>query len=97
MLVIPLTERISWKNPPYITIFLILANIIIFLGFQLNDNEKYYKAEQYYFESGLAKIEIAKYQKYVKEQQKEIKRDLNNKKKSKTSSNMLSGGLECPV
>ena len=58
MLVIPLTEKISLKNPPYITIFLILANVFIFLGFQLNDNENYYKAEQYYFESGLAEIEV---------------------------------------
>ena len=66
MLVIPLTERISLKNPPYITIFLILANVFIFLGFQLNDDENYYKAEQYYFESGLHEYEIPKYELYLK-------------------------------
>ncbi len=65
MLVMPLAEKISWKNPPYITIFLILANIFIFFSFQLNDNENYHKAVNYYFESGLAEIEIPKYQEYI--------------------------------
>jgi membrane associated rhomboid family serine protease len=86
MLVIPLTEKISWKNPPYITIFLILANVFIYFGFQLNDNENYFKAEKYYFESGLAKIEIAKYQEYVKTQPTNIKPDVQDKKKSKKES-----------
>ena len=89
MLVIPLTERISWKNPPYITVFLILANLFIYFGFQLNDNKNYYKAEKYYFESGLAKIEIAKYQKYVKEQQGEIEPDLNGTEKAGQDSKKL--------
>lgn len=89
MLVIPLTEKISWKNPPYITIFLILINVFIYFGFQFNDNANYYKAEQYYFESGLAKIEIAKYQEYSKEHPKDIKHDLNHKKKSKQKSEEL--------
>ncbi|MCK5099228.1 MAG: rhomboid family intramembrane serine protease [Desulfobacteraceae bacterium] len=83
MLVIPLTEKLSWKNPPFITIFLILANVFIFLGFQLHDNENYYKAEQYYFEAGLAKIEIPKYQEYIKENKKEINSDPVDNKDSK--------------
>ncbi len=66
MLIIPLTEKISFKNPPYITIFLIIVNIFIYFAFQLNDNENFYNAEKYYFESGLAEIEIPEYQKYMK-------------------------------
>jgi membrane associated rhomboid family serine protease len=86
MLVIPLTEKISWKNPPYITVFLILANVFIYCAFQLSDNKNYYRAEIYYFESGLAKIEISKYQEYLKAEQKEIEPDLNIKQKSKKES-----------
>ncbi|MCP3899278.1 MAG: rhomboid family intramembrane serine protease [Desulfobacteraceae bacterium] len=83
MLVIPLTEKISWKNPPYITIVLILINVCIYFGFQFNDNSNYYEAEKYYFESGLAKIEIAKYQEYAKKEQKDIKPHSNDTQKSK--------------
>ncbi len=89
MLVIPLTEKLSWKNPPYITVLLILVNVFIYFGFQLNDNENFYKAEKYYFESGLAKIEIAKYQEYIKGQQKELKPELNGKQKSKKETEEL--------
>jgi membrane associated rhomboid family serine protease len=77
MLIIPLTERISWKNPPYITIFLIFANVFIFLGFQLNDHENYYKAEKYYFESGLANIEASEYQEYIAKNDKRTQLDFS--------------------
>ncbi len=90
MLVIPLTEKISWKNPPYITIFLILANVFIFLSFQLNDNEKFIKAEQYYFESGLANIEFVKYQEYADKNNIKIKLDIEKIKKGGKDSKQLS-------
>ncbi|UCG05769.1 MAG: rhomboid family intramembrane serine protease [Desulfobacterales bacterium] len=64
MLLIPLTDKISWRNPPIVTIFLILINCLVYFIFQFNDNQKYFEAEQYYFNSGLAEIEIKRYISY---------------------------------
>ncbi len=64
MLLIPLTDKISWRNPPIVTIFLILINCLVYFIFQFNDNQKYFEAEQYYFNSGLAEIEIKSYISY---------------------------------
>jgi membrane associated rhomboid family serine protease/TolA-binding protein len=64
MLLIPITDKISWRNPPIVTILLILINCLVYFVFQLNDNEKYIRAEEYYFDSGLAEIEIEQYVKY---------------------------------
>jgi membrane associated rhomboid family serine protease len=64
MLLIPLTDKISWRNPPIVTILLILINCLVYFVFQFNDSEKYIQAEEYYFESGLAEIEIVQYVKY---------------------------------
>ena len=64
MLLIPLTDKISWRNPPTVTILLILINCLVYFIFQFNDGEKSIRAEEYYFDSGLAEIEIAQYVKY---------------------------------
>lgn len=58
MLVVPVAEKFTWKNPPYVTLFLVIVNIIIFAGFQGNDNEQWEKAATFFFKSGLADIEI---------------------------------------
>ncbi len=72
MLIIPLTGKISWRNPPTITICIILINCLVFFFFQSGEKEKYYKAEKYYFESELAEIEVPKYIEYAKQQIKDI-------------------------
>ena len=61
MLIIPLTEKISWRNPPIITLGIILLNCLIFFLFQGDDTEKHIKASEYYFTSGLAQIEVPRY------------------------------------
>ena len=72
MLIIPLTGKISWRNPPTITICIILINCLVFFFFQSGEKEKYYKAEKYYFESELAEIEVPKYIEYAKQKIKDI-------------------------
>jgi membrane associated rhomboid family serine protease len=66
MLLIPLTGKIGWRNPPAITIGLILVNCLVYFLFQFNDNKKYFQAEEFYFSSGLAEIEISRYVEYRK-------------------------------
>jgi membrane associated rhomboid family serine protease len=61
MLIVPLTGKISRKNPPFVTIALVLFNTLIFFAFQLNDTERLYEAEAFYFDSGLAEIEVPHY------------------------------------
>ncbi|MES9858253.1 MAG: rhomboid family intramembrane serine protease [Sedimenticola sp.] len=65
MLIIPFDRRIDWKNPPLITLFLLAANILIFLLFQLNDSQEVIEAEVFYQSSGLQKIEKSHYKKHL--------------------------------
>ncbi|WP_027358173.1 rhomboid family intramembrane serine protease [Desulforegula conservatrix] len=65
-MLMPLPERMSWRNPPIVTIILIIINISIFLVFQLKDTESYLKASEFYNESGLVKIELRAYAKWAK-------------------------------
>lgn len=67
MLVVPVSGKISWRNPPFVTILLILMNCFIFFSFQGEDDVKYYQAYTYYDESGLADIELRHYLLYARE------------------------------
>jgi membrane associated rhomboid family serine protease len=66
MLVIPMTGKISWRNPPYITIVLILLNCFFYFVIQSGDGEKYRRAGAYYMQSGLAAMESARFMEYMK-------------------------------
>lgn len=59
MLLIPLHKKIDWKHAPAVTFLLVLANILVFLLFQLDDDEEYAAAMNYYYESGLSRLELA--------------------------------------
>lgn len=76
MIAIPLTKKFSWHSPPWITIGLILINCFIFIAFQHNDDRYWAEATQFYFESGLAKLEIEIYRPYI-----EAKNNTSFKKK----------------
>ncbi len=70
MVVIPLTGNISWRNPPYVTISMILINIFVFFFFQMDESAQLADVYLFYFESGLADIELPRYVKFVDERQK---------------------------
>ena len=61
MLIIPLAGKISKKNPPLITIAIIVINTLVYFVIQGGDARKYQEAHEYYLKSGLAKIEVARY------------------------------------
>lgn len=61
MLIIPITGKLSWKNPPYVTLAFILVNVLVYLVWQSDDSRIAYQAHTFYFESGLAKIELSYY------------------------------------
>ncbi len=64
MLVIPVTGKAGWRNPPVVTITLILINCLVFFIFQFNEDQRFFEAQEYYFSSGLADIEISRYANY---------------------------------
>jgi membrane associated rhomboid family serine protease len=82
MLAIPLTKKISLKNPPIVTIAIILLNIFVFVVFQSNDDERYAAAVDFYFQTGLDKIEIPLYLDYLKahlpEEYQKVKKKLDS-------------------
>jgi len=61
MFIIPLIGKISWRNPPFVTIGIIILNCLVFFLFQAGESEKQYEVSRYYFESGLANIEVPRY------------------------------------
>jgi membrane associated rhomboid family serine protease len=63
---IPLTKKISWRNPPYITIAIILINVFVFFVIQAGDARNENQAHAFYFESGLNQIEFPLYLDFLK-------------------------------
>ena len=61
MFIIPLIGKISWRNPPFVTIAIILINCLVFFLFQAGESENQSRVSRYYFESGLAAIEVPRY------------------------------------
>jgi len=72
MLIIPLTGKISWRNPPAVTICIILINCLVFFFFQSGEKEIFYEAKEYYFESKLAEIEVRRYIEHAKQKLEDI-------------------------
>ena len=64
MFIIPLIGKISWRNPPFVTLGLILFNCLVFFVVQADESELRSEVFHYYFESGLADIEVPRYLAY---------------------------------
>lgn len=67
MLIVPMTEKLNWRNPPWITLLLIFLNCFIFFAFQITEFRKTQEYMEFYFSSGLGKIETTEYLKYKNE------------------------------
>ena len=61
MLIIPVSRRPDWRNPPLITLLLILLNTLIFFGLQSRDEQREANAYEYYAQSTLPQIELPRY------------------------------------
>jgi membrane associated rhomboid family serine protease len=61
MFIIPLEKSIDWKNPPIVTILLILINSFVLFSIQKDDNAVFQQALKYYFNSELPEIEFPLY------------------------------------
>ncbi len=66
-LAIPLESRPTWRNPPWLTVLLILVNVFIFWGPQRSEKVKMDKAQAFYFASPLPAIELPTYVEFLKQ------------------------------
>jgi DNA-binding transcriptional LysR family regulator len=57
-MIVPLARSPDWRRPPVVTLALILVNVLIFLGFQLDDEQAEHEAFAYYFRTELPAIEL---------------------------------------
>lgn len=64
MFIIPLTGKISVRNPPIVTIVIVVINCLVWFVLQAGDTDKQYEVSEFYFTSGLANIEISYYMAY---------------------------------
>ena len=55
---IPLENRPSWRNPPWMTVLLILVNMLVFWGPQRSEENAQERAARYYAKSALPALEL---------------------------------------
>lgn len=58
---IPLENKPSWRNPPWLTVLLILVNMLVFWGPQRSEEAARDRAASYYVQSVLPSLELPPY------------------------------------
>ncbi len=61
---LPLDRKPDWKNPPLITLILVIANVLAFYMWQFNDDQREQTTYEYYTQSELDLIELKAYVEY---------------------------------
>jgi membrane associated rhomboid family serine protease len=84
MIIIPVSRRPDWRNPPVVTLLLILINVLVFFGLQSGDRDRVLKAYRYYAHSILVEAELPRYVKYIE--------DADETRKAEQISHMLTEG-----
>lgn len=67
MLIIPIQNKPDWRRPPLMCFALIALNLLVFVLYQGGDEQRWQKAEDYYFSSDLSEREEARFLIYVNE------------------------------
>ena len=70
MLIIPAENAINWKRPPWVTLGLVMACLLVFLFYQGGDDQKLESALEQYLDNGLLALEAPAYEDYL---QREIR------------------------
>ncbi|WP_334079129.1 rhomboid family intramembrane serine protease [Microbulbifer sp. M83] len=71
MLIIPVQNKPDWRRPPLMCFVLIAINLLMFVFYQGGDEERWQKAENYYFSSDLPVLEEQRFLIYVNEEHPE--------------------------
>ena len=67
MLIIPAHKPLNRRNFPLVTLLILLANVVVFFGFQASDWAAQREAVDYYLDSSLPAIEWPRYVEFVKQ------------------------------
>jgi len=70
MLIIPAENAVNWRRPPWVTLGLIMACLMVFLFYQAGDEARLEQAIETYLDSGLGELEAPVYEDYL---QREIR------------------------
>lgn len=68
MLIIPAEKSIDWKHPPWATFTIMLICLLVFVGYQSEDDAKLTEAVDAYLEADLAQLEAPVYEAYLQRQ-----------------------------
>ncbi|MBB5882937.1 membrane associated rhomboid family serine protease [Xanthomonas arboricola] len=67
MLLMPLHKPWSRQNIPWVTLLLVLVNVVVYLGYQRKDDALVENAVRYYVESGLGALEAQAHLRYLEQ------------------------------
>lgn len=68
MLIIPVERSVDWRRPPWVTLGLILACLLVFLFYQDDDERLTHLAIENYLEADLDQLEAPAYETYLQRQ-----------------------------
>ena len=75
---LPLDRKPDWKNPPLVTLIILVINVLFWYIWQANDDKYSVEAYEYYVYSGLYKTELKKFEEYRKLNDKLTEKDFEN-------------------
>ena len=73
MLIIPIQNKPDWRRPPLVCFALILLNLAAFVFYQGGDEDRWQRAENFYFDSDLQALEEPRLFEYIDDQHPELR------------------------
>ncbi|PPV05762.1 hypothetical protein XBLMG947_3044 [Xanthomonas bromi] len=67
MLIMSLHKPWSRQNIPWVTLLLVLINVVVYLGYQRKDDGLVESAVRYYVHSGLGALELDAHTRYLQQ------------------------------
>ena len=67
VLIIPIQNKPDWRRPPLMCFALIALNVLVFMFYQGGDEQRWQKAEDYYFSQDMSEREEARFLIYIDE------------------------------
>ena len=74
-LAFPLNDKPDWRNPPWMTILLIVVNCVVYFGWQQPEDQAWDKAAEYYLKSDLPRVELPRYVEHLRKRDDRRARD----------------------
>ena len=68
MLIIPAENSVNWRKPPWVTLGLMMACLLVFLFYQGDDDRKMRVALEQYLDTDLLALEAPAYEDYLERQ-----------------------------